>query len=157
MTLESRSRARPASDARSRAREEAGLPPEGSRAPGLGRINPPTLEEVADADSLELAFRALGNETRRAILAILHDLGGKMRPVDIARCFDLPWQAVSRHLRILTDAGLLKCHILDGNRRTYELDHEYLRLVPGRWIRRVATVPTRDELGRPQFHFADDE
>ena len=51
---------------------------------------------------------------------------------------------MSRHLRILTEAGLLRCDVIP-NGRIYFVEGGMLRLA-ARWMRRVATpgVPTRD-------------
>jgi DNA-binding transcriptional ArsR family regulator len=121
---------------------------------GTGRTDPPTLTAVADKNTLELVFGALANETRRGILAVLHDSGGPMRSSDIASRFDLPWQAVSRHLRVLTEAGLIKCDVLK-NGRQYSLERDRLRRVPGRWIARVATEGKRSDDGKVVFDFAE--
>ena len=56
----------------------------------------PSLHDVADAATLDLAFKALANENGRGILAVLHDCGGSLGSHDIARRFDIPWQGVSR-------------------------------------------------------------
>jgi DNA-binding transcriptional ArsR family regulator len=121
----------------------------------VGRRNPPTLTGVSDTESLERLFRALGNETRLEILSILHDWGSPMSSHDIARRFDTTWQGISRHLRILTEADVLKCEVWT-NQRSYSLNKRYLRDVAGRWIMRVATEGTRDKRGRLVFDFGDE-
>jgi ArsR family transcriptional regulator len=121
----------------------------------VGRRNPPTLTAVSDSETLELVFRALANETRLEILATLHDWGNAMSSHDIARRFDTTWQAISRHLRILTKAGLLDCE-MGTNQRYYSLNKRYLRDVAGRWIMRVATEGTRNKGGRLVFDFGDE-
>jgi DNA-binding transcriptional ArsR family regulator len=129
-----------------------------SRVPAfsVGRIDPPSLHDVADRTTLNDVFKALANETRRGILAVLHDHGGYLSSHDIARRFEdsTPWQGISRHLRLLTDAGLLVCDVRP-NERAYTLNREQLRLVPGRWIMRVATEGTRDREGTLVFDFAE--
>jgi DNA-binding transcriptional ArsR family regulator len=57
-------------------------------------------------DTLSQTFSALADPTRRAILARL--AGGAATVGDIARPFDMSLPAVSRHLRVLTDAGLIE-------------------------------------------------
>jgi DNA-binding transcriptional ArsR family regulator len=121
----------------------------------VGRRNPPTLTAVSDTESLELVFRALANETRLEILATLHDWGSPISSHDIARRFESTWQGISRHLGILTDAGLLNCEV-GTNQRLYSLNKPYLRDVAGRWILRVATEGTRDKKGRLVFDFGDE-
>ncbi len=119
-----------------------------------GRPDPPTLRDVADPGTLDKVFKALGNETRRGILAVLHDHQGPMSSHDIARRFDIPWQGISRHLRLLTEAGLLVCDVR-RNERAYELDRDQLRRVAGRWVMRVATEGTADARGNLVFDFAE--
>ena len=120
----------------------------------VGRPDPPSLKDVADPADLDKAFKALANETRRGILAALHDWGGYHSSHDIARRFDIPWQGVSRHLRVLTEAGLIVCDVR-RNERAYTLNHERLLRVPGRWISRVATRGTRNKDGKLVFDFAE--
>jgi DNA-binding transcriptional ArsR family regulator len=102
-----------------------------------------------------MAFRALANETRLEILSILHDWGSPISSHDIARRFESTWQGISRHLGILTDAGLLNCEV-GTNQRLYSLNKPYLRDIAGRWILRVATEGTRDKKGRLVFDFGDE-
>jgi DNA-binding transcriptional ArsR family regulator len=66
--------------------------------------------------SLGLVFGALANEQRRAILARL--ARGPASTPEIATQFDLTKQALSRHLVVLEDAGLVE-RTLRG--RTYDL------------------------------------
>ena len=122
----------------------------------VGRPHPPTLRDVADPTALDRVFKALANDTRRGILAVLHDHGGYLSSHDIARRFDIPWQGVSRHLRLLTEAGLLICDVR-RNERAYSLNREQLRRVPGRWIARVAAEGRRDKEGRLVFDFAESD
>ena len=121
----------------------------------VGRTTPPTLTAVSDIESLELVFRALANETRLEILAVLHDWGRPMSSHDIVRRFTTPWQGISRHLGILADAGVLECQV-GTNKRSYSLNEPYLRDVAGRWIMRVATEGRRDKKGRLVFDFGDE-
>ena len=120
----------------------------------VGRIDPPSLRDVADSDTVDRVFRALANEVRRGILAALHDCDCYLSSHDIARRFDIPWQGISRHLRILTEAGLLECDVRT-NERAYTLDKTQLRRVAGRWVMRVATEGTRNKAGELVFDFAE--
>ncbi len=71
-------------------------------------------------------FDALGDPTRREILRLLSD-GDK--PVhEIAAALPVSRPAVSRHLRLLKDAGMVAEHAA-GNRRIYHLRDEGLRAV----------------------------
>lgn len=57
-------------------------------------------------DQLSLTFAALADPTRRAILARLAD--GELTVNELARPFDMSVQAVSKHLKVLERAGLIK-------------------------------------------------
>lgn len=54
---------------------------------------------------LDATFSALGDGTRRAIVARLAD--GEATLSDLAAPFDMSLTAVSKHLRVLSDAGLV--------------------------------------------------
>lgn len=60
---------------------------------------------MATRNSLDTVFAALSDETRRAILARL--LEGEARLSDLAAPFAMSQTAVSKHVRILSDAGLV--------------------------------------------------
>jgi len=74
-----------------------------------------TAEPMPNADP----FDALGDPTRREILSLLSK-GDK--PVhEIASSLPISRPAVSRHLRLLKDSGLV-AERADGNRRIYHLE-----------------------------------
>ena len=64
-------------------------------------------------------FDALGDGTRRAILEQLR--GGPLPVVEITRRLPVGRPAVSQHLKVLKDAGLVSAR-QDGTRRRYQLD-----------------------------------
>jgi DNA-binding transcriptional ArsR family regulator len=65
------------------------------------------------------AMSVLGDSTRRAIFERLAD--GPMAVGDIARDLPVSRPAVSQHLRVLKDAGLVRDR-QEGTRRLYRLD-----------------------------------
>jgi DNA-binding transcriptional ArsR family regulator len=67
---------------------------------------------------------ALGDPTRRAVLEVLE---GGAKPVgEIARRLPVSRPAVSQHLRVLKEAGLVRDR-KDGTRRLYSVDSDGLR------------------------------
>ncbi|QQA43441.1 ArsR/SmtB family transcription factor [Pelagovum pacificum] len=56
--------------------------------------------------SLDTVFSAIADPTRRAILAML--LEDDMAVTDVAEPFEMSLAAVSKHLRVLTGAGLIQ-------------------------------------------------
>jgi DNA-binding transcriptional ArsR family regulator len=74
----------------------------------------------------EAAFSALAEPRRRAMLMLVRD---EPRSVgEIAAHFDISQQAVSQHLRVLHDAGLVLVRP-EGQRRLYVVRPEGLALV----------------------------
>lgn len=69
--------------------------------------------------TLDHAFAALADPTRRAILARLAE--GEATVQDIARPFSISQPAISRHLKVLEDAGLIETRI-DGTARPRKLN-----------------------------------
>ena len=65
-------------------------------------------------------FHALGDATRRAVLARLAD-EGPMRVGELARQFPISRPAISQHLRVLKDARLVIDRV-EGARRLYTVN-----------------------------------
>lgn len=65
------------------------------------------------------AFAALADPRRRAILDLLAE--GERSAGDLAGEFDISWPAVSQHLRVLREAGLVR-ERRSGRQRIYALD-----------------------------------
>lgn len=63
-------------------------------------------------------FQALADPTRRRILQMLGD--GEARAGDIAAAFPISRPGVSKHLRVLVDAGLLQARA-SGRERHYSI------------------------------------
>ena len=64
-------------------------------------------------------FNALGDPNRRAIISLLHD--GEKSVQELADALPISRPAVSRHLRLLREAGLVADRA-DGNRTICRLD-----------------------------------
>ncbi len=60
---------------------------------------------MSDSDALDAAFAALAHPARRAILARLAQ--GQASVNTLAEPFDMSLPAVSRHIKVLEDAGLI--------------------------------------------------
>jgi DNA-binding transcriptional ArsR family regulator len=101
----------------------------------------------------EAALLALGDPTRLAILERLTD--GPSAVVDLARELPVSRPAVSQHLRVLKEAGLVIDQAV-GNRRIYRVDPEGLAGVRDQlerfWTKALAaykaTVEQESEEGR---------
>ena len=84
------------------------------------------------ADALSLVFSALADPTRRDIVARLTD--GDATVNELAAPYDMTLQAVSKHLRVLEDAGLVT-RGRDAQRRPAHLEAEVFDLMT-KWIER---------------------
>lgn len=80
------------------------------------------------------AFAILADPTRRRLVELLH--GGERSVGDLVAGVDIAQPGVSRHLRILSEAGFVTSRA-DGQRRLYSLRPGPLRQLDA-WVRRYA-------------------
>ena len=85
------------------------------------------MDARARLQALEDVFAALAHASRRQILMTVYFRDG-MSAGDIAKRFHFAWPTISRHLRILEEAGLLTQE-KQGRNRLYRVDHARLALV----------------------------
>lgn len=69
-------------------------------------------------------FEALGDPVRRDILYLLRDR--ELPAGSVVERLELPQPSISKHLKVLRDAGLVKVRI-EGPRRLYSLDQHRLK------------------------------
>jgi DNA-binding transcriptional ArsR family regulator len=96
---------------------------------------------------MDEALRAVADPTRRAILRLVRD--DELPAGEIARHFpSMSRPAVSQHLRVLADAGLVDVRP-DGNRRLYRWRREGLRdaatFLEEMWSDRLARLKSAAE------------
>ena len=98
------------------------------------------------------ALEALADPTRRRLLALLRE--GEVAAGELAVRFPVSRPAISRHLRVLREAGLVRSRV-EGRRRLYALDPRPLRelddwLEPYRdlWAQRLDALDTEIARGR---------
>jgi DNA-binding transcriptional ArsR family regulator len=84
-------------------------------------------------DQLSRAFQALADPTRRDLVARLA-ADGDASVGDLAAPYDVTVQAVSKHLKVLEEAGLVS-RTRDAQRRPVHLEAEVLDLMT-KWIER---------------------
>lgn len=102
---------------------------------------------MATPDPLSLAFAALADPTRRAILERLG--AGEAGVVELAEASTLTQPAITKHLKVLERAGLIQ-RGRDGQRRPARLALEGLFPVDD-WLRR-AHAEWSDRLDRLESH-----
>ncbi len=98
------------------------------------------------------ALAALADPTRRELVALL--AAGEVAAGDLAAGFPVSRPAISRHLRVLRECGLVRVRV-DGQRRLYSLDAAPLAeldawLAPYRrlWAQRLDALDTELARGR---------
>jgi DNA-binding transcriptional ArsR family regulator len=84
------------------------------------------------ADALSRVFSALADPTRRDMVARL--AGGDATVNELAEPYDVTIQAVSKHLKVLEDAGLVT-RTREAQRRPVHLEAEVFDLMT-KWIER---------------------
>ena len=80
---------------------------------------PATDHRPGKEDRLDLVFTALANRTRRALLARLGRAPAKI--TDLAAPYEMSLPGVSKHLRVLERAGLVR-RAIDGRVHLCSLD-----------------------------------
>jgi|SRR5579871_659150 len=79
---------------------------------------------VARSSTTADVFNAIGEAHRREILDVL--IGGEKAVGTIVEEVSLPQPQVSKHLRVLSEVGLVRCRA-DGRRRLYTVEAARLR------------------------------
>lgn len=112
------------------------------------------------ADQLSQVFSALADPTRRDLVARLAT--GDATVTQLAEPYDISVQAISKHLKVLEDAGLVTKG-RDAQRRPVRLEAEVFDLMT-RWIERYrreaeqryqrldAVLAQMDAQGKPRRH-----
>src|SRR5580700_257719 len=85
---------------------------------------------IMPAKTTEATFQALADPTRRAVLDLLRR--GSQPAGEIAQAFPVSRPAISKHLRLLRRAHLVREH-REGRHRVYQLNPEPLRAVDS-WL-----------------------
>lgn len=92
------------------------------------------------ADPLTATFSALADPTRRAILARL--ASGEATVLELAAPFEISLPAISRHLKVLEQAGLIS-RGREAQWRPCRIETKALEAVDG-WVERYRTLWQRD-------------
>lgn len=115
-----------------------------------GRARALVRTRIAEAAPI---FAALGDETRLRIVLRLCD-AGPQSIVRLTEAADVTRQAVTKHLRALSDAGLVRCERV-GRETIWELEtkrleevRRYLDQISQRWDGALARLKTLVETER---------
>jgi DNA-binding transcriptional ArsR family regulator len=92
------------------------------------------------SSNLDAAFSALADPTRRAILARLAQ--GEATVLELAQPFEMTQPAISQHLKVLEEAGLIARRV-DGAKRPRRLVETGIEAMD-QWLAMVRKVLTRN-------------
>lgn len=87
-----------------------------------------------ELDEFEAVFSALAHEARRRVLVVLLGRRGQMTAGQIVERFSVSWPTMTRHMKILEDAGLIRVEKV-GRERHYILNRRKLQTVVGGWLK----------------------
>jgi len=82
------------------------------------------VEPVARSSTTSDVFNAIAEAHRREILDVL--MTGEKAVGEIVNDLSMSQPQVSKHLRVLSEVGLVRCRA-EGRRRLYRLEPEHLR------------------------------
>jgi DNA-binding transcriptional ArsR family regulator len=106
---------------------------------------------------MEAALRAIAAPTRRQILTLVRD--GELSAGEIAGHFDVTRPAVSQHLNVLKEAGLVN-ERRNGTRRLYRARPEGLAQLKAFleefWVERLDALKVEAEREEQEKHGSDD-
>jgi DNA-binding transcriptional ArsR family regulator len=106
-------------------------------------------------EAVEAALRAIAGPRRRQILALVRD--GELTAGEIAAQFDVTRPAISQHLNVLKEAGLVS-ERRNGTRRLYRARPEGLaelkQFLEAFWDERLETL--KDEAEKEEQHGRND-
>jgi len=88
-------------------------------------------------------FTAVADPARRQVMSVL--ARGDLNAGEIAALFSISRPAVSRHLRLLREAGLVRSELV-GRRRIYRLDVDGLAPVTS-WLTSLISSPAPGSSG----------
>ena len=101
------------------------------------------IEAVARSSTTSDVFNAVAEARRREILDLL--ITGEKAVGAIVNDLSMSQPQVSKHLRVLSEVGLVKCRA-EGRHRLYQLEPEHLRPVHD-WVAKYAQA-MNDRLDR---------
>ena len=97
---------------------------------------------AAREEALDRAFHALGDASRRKIIELLRE-AGELRVGDVAETFAMSLNGVSKHLKVLEQAGMVvrrvegRQHFIRVNWQSLQQPYEWLHFYHHYWSQRL--------------------
>jgi DNA-binding transcriptional ArsR family regulator len=87
----------------------------------------PPRDAKKELAAVNAVFKALDHPTRRQILMVMHFRGDAMTAGEIAERFSCRWPTVSRHMKVLEGADLVRVE-KSGRERLYRIERNNLNI-----------------------------
>ena len=100
------------------------------------------MDEYIDEGELSILLKAVCDSTRRSLLTLLCQQG-PTRVTDLAKCYDLSLNAISKHIKILEKSGLVirktigRTHWIEADLNRTVLMEEWLNSLKSIWALRL--------------------
>jgi DNA-binding transcriptional ArsR family regulator len=94
------------------------------------------------SDNVDKVFHALSDPSRRKMVDLLRE-AGTLRVTDLAKAFDMSLNGVSKHVKVLEEAGVVKRkiewreHFLEINWSALQGPYDWLHARHHYWSKRV--------------------
>ncbi len=105
------------------------------------------MVEYSDDEDLSRLLKAVGDGTRRALLTQLCQQGAS-RVTDLANYYDMSLNAISKHIKVLESAGLVRrttigrTHWIDADLGRVALMDDWLQSLKSIWALRLEKLDT---------------
>ncbi len=115
------------------------------------------LNHMVEGSPLDAVYRALADDSRRAIVWRLA-AEGELKVTELARPFDMSLNAVSKHIKVLERAGLVRRrvagrdHWLSLQSEPLAAAHSWIGLYQRFWESRVDALVRHLETGTADGH-----
>ena len=100
------------------------------------------MVEYSSGKELSIVLKAVCDETRRSLLTLLCQQG-TTRITDLANCYDMSLNAISKHIKVLEKAGLItrktigRTHWIEADLNRTGLMEDWLNSLKSIWALRL--------------------
>jgi len=97
------------------------------------KVAAPLGRAERELEEFDKVFKALAHPTRRHVLVKLLAVLPEMSAGEIVKHFSDKWPTITRHLKVLEDAGLVVMK-KEGTQHIYSIQRERMKMVLNNWL-----------------------
>ena len=103
------------------------------------------MDEYNENDELSILLKAVCDSTRRSLLTLLCQQGST-RVTDLANCYDMSLNAISKHIKVLEKSGLVirktigRSHWIEADLNNTDLMKDWLNSLESIWETRLKNL-----------------